>query len=117
MFSITDLIVAFIEERRANRDRDDALYESLRQALQSTKKYIEEEKEGGRDRQKEYLLSDLWSNAASQVVKYDRDLADRLFQKGDYWLTPETWGEEDIYNAGIAIERIDMEIKEHLLAR
>ncbi|HEY9032053.1 MAG TPA: hypothetical protein VIM93_11885 [Kangiella sp.] len=117
MISISDLIIAFLELRRDNRDRDDVLFESLRQALQSTKEYIEVQREGRRNRDKERVLSDLWSKAASSVVKYDRDLAERLFQKGDYWLAPETWGEDDIYSAGIAIERIDMEIKEHLLGR
>lgn len=64
-------------------------------ALRETVKYMESVKSGraSLDLEKEFELSQLWSNASVAISIFDPDLANRCFIKGQGWLDPAVWGD------------------------
>lgn len=87
----------------------------VRKALQETKIYVESRNQGAeRNKEKELELSNLWSEASIYARKIDPDLAQRLHQKGNYWLNPDNWSIEEVFESGIKLERIDAELLEAL---
>lgn len=102
------------EEYRKSEKEEEALF-AIRDALQATKTYAAQVREGRlRDRERELELSYLWSKAAVHARHLSSDLSYRLGEKGDYWLEPESWTADAIFNAGISIEQIDAELSKLL---
>jgi hypothetical protein len=79
-------------------------------AVRRTLSYIGENKKNIKT-QKE--LSDLWAAVALAARPFDSDLAERCYQKGNYWANPDNWSDEEVKKAGIEIGRIDAEIRRH----
>lgn len=44
-----------------------------------------------RRRKRELTIAKLWHDASVPLRHVDKDLADRCFLKGSYWLEPDTW--------------------------
>ena len=112
---LTELLKYFRDERHYKREKQDTALLAIRDALQKTKQYIAlRNREENRDINQEHELSNLWSIAAVHAREFSPDLAKRLHKKSDYWLMPENWRIEEIYDAGIKIEKIDNEVNELL---
>ena len=54
----------------------------------------------------EARLSQLWTHASLKLRQVDRDLAERCFDKGDYWAHPDEWTEDDVKRARIQIDSV-----------
>lgn len=115
---LTELLKYFRDERHYKRDLQDQALLAIRQALQETKQYLARRARGAeRSIEKEHELSNLWSIAGVHAREFGPDLARRLGAKSSYWLEPENWDTDEIYEAGIKIERINMEVSELLEMR
>ena len=106
LFDKTLGVLGLIREgrRRRNEQIDRALF-ALYTALCETRAYVRDLENGERrSRRKELAIARLW-HAASVPLRYiDRDLADRCFLKGSYWLDSEAWTQERINSSGIALD-------------
>ena len=112
---LVELLKYFRDEDHWESEKKDAALNAIRDALQETKVYITRLNNGSEeDRDKEIELSNLWSKASIATRHVDRELAKRLGTKGNYWLAPETWTLDDIYEEDIKLERIDAELSEML---
>ena len=112
---LTELLKYFRDERHYKREKQDQALMAIREALQRTKEYIALRERGEeRDIEKEHSLSNLWSIAAIHAREFSRDLARKFGNKSSYWLEPQNWHIEEIYDAGIKIERINEEVNELL---
>ena len=112
---LTELLKYFRDERHYKREKQDEALMAIREALQRTKEYLALRDQGAeRDIEIEHTLSNLWSIAAVHAREFSGDLVRRFGDKSSYWLEPQNWHVEEIYDAGIKIERIDMEVNELL---
>ena len=110
-FAIFDRCLAalgLIRERRKYRNEriDQALY-ALYTALNETKAYIQHLDSGKRrNRKREWAIAKLWHDASVPLRDIDRDLAERCFMKGSYWLEPDTWTEVMVKNKRIKLDQV-----------
>ena len=88
------------------RQRADAAVRAVLLALNETKAYITDWNAGTRSRERELALIRLWTDAAVVVRRKDREFAQRLQLKAEYWTDPERWTQVDVERAGIQIERV-----------
>ncbi len=114
---LTELLKYFRDERHYKSENRKKALIAIQNALQKTKQYIalRDNQNKPRDIAIEHELSELWSTAAIYAREFSSDFAQRLHKKGNFWLNPEEWKFDEIYDAGIKIERIDMEVNELLL--
>jgi hypothetical protein len=100
--------IGLIRERQKERTTrvDKALY-ALYAALNETKVYISYLESGKRrNRNREFAIARLWHDASVPLRKVDRDLAERCFLKGSYWLEPDTWSELKINRKRIGLNQV-----------
>lgn len=90
------------KKRLSEKDYEDALT-ALYTALNETQIYIGTKQ---RNQKREGALSRLWTAAAVKIRSYDVDLAERCCIKGVYWTNPESWSDDDIEKARIAIDAV-----------
>ena len=101
---------------KKNTQTDKALL-SLYAALSETKAYVAYIAEGKPcDRQREYKLAKLWHEATVPLRHIDKDLADRCFLKGSYWMEPESWTEAGIKENRIALDQVFESTRDLLLS-
>lgn len=109
--AIFDRLLAAVGLLRASeRERDEktaqALY-ALYTALNETKAYISYLESGKRrNRKREFAIARLWHDASVPLRRVDRDLAERCFSKGSYWLEPDTWSELMINRKRIGLNQV-----------
>jgi hypothetical protein len=110
-FAILDrflTVLGLIRQGRRHRDErtDQALY-ALYAALNETKAYIQILASGKkRDRKREWAIAKLWHDASVPLRDIDRDLAERCFIKGSYWLEPDTWSDVMISRKRIKLDQV-----------
>ena len=110
-FAIFDRLLAAIglireEMRRKSQRTDKSLY-ALYTALIETKSYMTYLRSGNKkDRDREETIARFWHDASVPLRKVDRDLAERCFLKGSYWLEPDTWSASMIENKRIGLEQV-----------
>lgn len=86
------------------RRRSPALYTA---ALAETKAYIADLKSGKpKDTQRQFAIARLWNTASVPLREIDKDLAERCFLKGGYWMEPEAWDEARLEAKGITIDSV-----------
>ncbi len=109
------LLWKLVKEGRANKEHTNKQkHEFLKvasKAIRRTLSYIRDENK--RDTKTEEELSELWANVALAARPFDSNLAERCYLKGNYWANPNNWSDEEVRNAGIEIERIEIEIRNH----
>jgi hypothetical protein len=100
--------LGLIREHRKHRNErtDQALY-ALYAALNETKAYIQHMDSGKkRDRKREWAIAKLWHDASVPLRDIDRDLAERCFMKGSYWLEPDTWTDVMVKKKRIKLDQV-----------
>ena len=118
--SVLDRVLAVIGLIRENRKQkiertDNALY-ALYTALNETNEYVEQLNLGKkRNRKTEYAIAKLWHNASIPLRTIDRDLAERCFIKGGYWLEPDTWSDLQIGKKRIKLSQVFKSTRKLLL--
>ena len=58
------------------------------------------------NRTKEIELVSKWRNAAEGFYTLDGALAERLQLKAEYWTEPESWTDQEVHDAGIALGHV-----------
>lgn len=113
---LAELLKYFRDERHYKSDKRTAALLAIQKALQKTKEYItlRDHQNIPRNIAIEHELSELWSIASVHARAFSPEFAKRLHLKGNFWLNPDEWEFDEIYDAGIRIERIDMEVKDLL---
>ncbi len=110
-------VVGLIRDGKIKKEvhTDEALF-ALYAALSETKAYISSLAEGKPDdRKHEHKLAHMWHKASIPLRYIDPDLAKRCFDKGNYWIDPNSWSEASIKENRIAIDQILESIRELLL--
>jgi hypothetical protein len=119
-FAFFDRLLAAIgliraKQKEKSERTDQALY-ALYTALIETKAYVFSLKSGKeRDRKKEFAIAELWHDASVPLRKVDRDLAERCFIKGSYWLEPDTWSELRVNRKRIGLNQVLKSVHELLM--
>ena len=79
----------------------------LQDAVVQTEMYVTSLDRGQQvDRSREGSLVTLWRTAATQFYGLDGDLAQRLQLKAEYWTRPESWTNQQVRDAGIALQHL-----------
>jgi len=90
---------------------------ALYAALSETKAYISSLAEGKpRDREHEHKLANMWHRASIPLRYIDPDLARRCFDKGNYWMNPESWSDARIEKNRIALDQVLESTRDLLLS-
>ena len=80
-----------------------------------SKKYIELfERKNNIDREKEYELARLWSEASVKARHASKELAKRLYHKSKYWRGTIKWSREEIISKKIDFDSIEKQIRKLL---
>jgi len=101
-------VVGLIRDGRIKKDghTDEALF-ALYAALSETKDYVSSLAEGKpHNRKHENKLANMWHKASIPLRYIDRDLAERCFDKGNYWMNPNSWSNASIRENRIAIDQV-----------
>ncbi len=99
-------VLGLIREGKKRRtDKTDQALLALLAALAETRVYMSELKSGKcRSQEREMSIARLWHTASVPLREIDKELAERCFMKGSYWLEPEAWDNRQIDAKNIAIE-------------
>ena len=88
--------------------KDNAL-KAISSALRETKIYYRDIESGvPRCPEKEAGLVRLWGEAAIPLRHIDEELAIICVQKSEYWISPESWSQEEITQYKIKLQDVDM---------
>jgi hypothetical protein len=96
----------WLDRRRKNQERADAAVKAILLAVNETKAYIADWNRGHRVRDRERLLVQFRTDAAVSLRRYDKEFAQLLQMKAEYWADPENWNDADVARAGIGIEAV-----------
>jgi hypothetical protein len=99
-------VLGLIRDKKQRRtEKTDQALLALYDALAETRSYISELQSGKpQNREREFAIARLWSTASVPLREIDRELAERCFEKGGYWMEPEAWDSKRIEAKGIKIE-------------
>ncbi|MBI3695604.1 MAG: hypothetical protein HY238_12295 [Acidobacteria bacterium] len=79
----------------------------LQEAVLNTQAYVVQLDRGTPvNRQVERGLADAWQRAAGAFYGLDRELAERLQLKGEYWIQPESWTDQQVLEANISLQHV-----------
>jgi hypothetical protein len=102
------ILVSFRHERNEPSSPEKVAIRAVWSAVDATKIYIGTLSDGTPPNRE---LAELWSNAAINIAAFDRELAQRLRLKAEYWSDPGSWNADQIESAGISIENIANETR------
>lgn len=107
-------LLSTLQSERHYKDKnfDEALL-AIQTALLETKKHIELEG-ANRDREKEFELAGLWSEASIRAKRAKIPFAEALSQKSRYWADQNAWEEDQIIAKGIKFPEIEAQIEDLL---
>jgi hypothetical protein len=105
LLKLGGLLTAVGEERTRSTEYR-AAANAYNEALRETVSYLEDLRSGTKaeDQNTERELSRLWSNASTAVNAFDPDLANRCFIKGQGWLDPSVWTDQQYKKYGVGID-------------
>jgi hypothetical protein len=111
VFAVFDRVLGALglirEGKKWRNDRTDKALYALYTALNETKVYVEKLNYGKRRNRKiERAIAKLWHDVSVPLRDIDRDLADRCFIKGSYWMEPNTWTEMKIEEKRIKVDQV-----------
>jgi len=95
------------EGKKQRTERIDNALLALYAALAEIRAYIADREKGKRrNRRREFELARLWQAASIPLRAIDKEFAERCFDKGSYWMEPDTWDKKRIEEKGIAIDAV-----------
>lgn len=108
---LQELLSWFQKERHVKDEKKDVALHAINKAIIATKKYMEQSS-GNKcfDRGEEFILSELWADAATKSRHASVDLAVRLNDKSAYWSDKLTWSREEVLVKRIDLESIHNEV-------
>lgn len=112
------LLTYFQRDRHVRDEKRDAALLAIKTALIESRKYVElSSGESGRDREKEYVLAQLWADAAVKARHASQDLAERLNDKSAYWSENLKWSREEVLARRIDFASVEVAVNELLRQR
>lgn len=96
----------WLDRLAGRQERADAAVKAVLLALNETQAYVADWRTGQRSRERELILVRLWTDAAVVIRRKDRDFAQQLQMKAEYWTDPEKWTRADVKRAGIHIKSV-----------
>ncbi|MBX2870393.1 MAG: hypothetical protein KTR18_17055 [Acidiferrobacterales bacterium] len=96
------------ERHHQNANTDRALI-AIKEALISTKRYIELSGED-RDRGTEFDIAMMWNRAAIKARRANMDFADVFDEKAKYWEDKEVWEADKVAAKGIKFSDIEKQL-------
>ncbi len=108
LFDKTLSVLGLIRDHKKQRtELIDLALLALYTALAETRSYLSDLKDGKRrDKKREFAIARLWNTASVPLRQIDKDLAERCFLKGGYWMEPEAWDQKKIEAKGITIDSV-----------
>ena len=108
LFDKTISVLGLIRESKKQRtEKIDQALLALYAALAETRSYLSDLKSGKpHDNDRQFAIARLWNTASVPLREIDKDLAEKCFLKGGYWMEPEAWDQQQIEAKGIAIESV-----------
>jgi hypothetical protein len=108
LFDKTLSVLGLIREQKKQRtEKIDQALLALFAALTETRSYLSDLQNGKpTDKERQFAIARLWNTASVPLREIDRDLAERCFLKGGYWMEPEAWDQKQIEAKGIAIDSV-----------
>ena len=103
-------LLGWFQKNRQHQDaQKDVALEAINKALIASMKYSEEQSESQTpNRDREFELTELWTNAATKVRHASIELAERLQDKSVYWSRQIKWSREEVL-----LKRIDFAAVQH----
>ncbi|MFA4907481.1 MAG: hypothetical protein WC602_04370 [archaeon] len=110
-FTLFDKVLAGLglirEGKKQRTEKIDHALLALYTALSETRAYIADREKGKRrNHQQEFEIARLWHSASIPLRAIDKEFAERCFNKGSYWMEPDTWDKKRIEEKGIAIDAV-----------
>jgi hypothetical protein len=100
---LRSLVAADIE----TRTRWKGAVRVLQDAVLNTQAYVAQLDRGTPvNRQVERSLAEAWQRAAVEFYGLDGELAERLQLKGEYWIQPESWTDQQVLEANISLQHV-----------
>jgi hypothetical protein len=93
------------ERQFKTREGKEALI-AIKKALLETRRHVELSA-GVRNRDKEFDIAELWSDASVKARSLNLDLANRLLDKSKYWGDKIVWSEQEILEKEIDFDSIE----------
>jgi hypothetical protein len=108
LFDKTIAVLGLIRENKKQRtEKPDQALTALYTALAETKAYMADLKSGKpEDKQRQFAIARLWNTASVPLREIDKDLAERCFLKGSYWMEPEAWNQAQLEAKRITIDSV-----------
>lgn len=101
------LLDTFQKERHYQDDKREEALKAIQKAFIETKKHVELSPE---NRNNEYELAHLWSEASSKIRYLNEELANRLNDKSKYWQDEFAWSEDLVLEKKIDFDSIENQI-------
>jgi hypothetical protein len=80
---------------------------AIKMALLETRKHVEQS-DGVRNRDTEYELAELWSDASVKARSLNLELSNRLSNKSKYWGDKIVWSEQEVLEKDIDFDSIEV---------
>jgi len=97
----------FRYSNKPTTEKTDQALLALYAALAETRSYLSDLQAGKpRDKERQFAIARLWNTASVPLREIDKDLSERCFLKGGYWMEPEVWDQKQIEAKGITIESV-----------
>ncbi len=94
-------------------EKRDAALSAIYMACTETKAYAHQwDRTGKRSKETETELARLWKKASIHVRHFDKQLADKCYYKGEYWLDPDNWNDSDTRRLGVSLDRVILEARD-----
>ncbi len=106
-------LLNYLQKDRHHRDaQKDAALHAIEQAIIETERYLE--KSGGQkchDREQEFELSKLWSDASIKARHVSSEIAIRLNDKSSYWSDRFEWSADEVIGRGVDLASIRLQVR------
>jgi hypothetical protein len=91
-----------------------AAIEAYKKALDATVKYLKETERDptSRSEDREYELADMWNNAGGAISRFDPELGNRCYVKGQGWLDSRVWQDPRFKAYGVSIDDMRLALLE-----
>ena len=108
LFDKTLAVLGLIRDQKRQRtERTDQALLALYAALAETRSYMSELKQGtAQDTARQFAIAQLWYRASVPLRRIDKDLAERCFLKGGYWMEPNVWEQSQLETKRITIDSV-----------
>jgi hypothetical protein len=109
--SLKDFFEAFDKNKLARNERFKTALKAVLTAVHETNLYLASMRKRKRHNLKEESrIAGLWTDAAVELLEFDKELAKKCELKGNFWSDPLEWNYKDINQVRHALDAIEYRI-------